>query len=345
MALTRFAPQRIALAADESSAEGAWQLLLPVGVKHRADFGKLEMSKTFLSKMAANFQAENVRRPVNYFHRGASNVAAPIDDKIAAGWITGAEYRDAPVAGLYVRIKYTDKARGHIVADEIAYLSAEFDIDRMSKSTGKMQGPTLTGAGLLNDPFINEAVAIAAAETGVNLNPEFLKSLGLSEDATDADVLAAIAKLTAVGVQLTEGSTKLAETEVKLAETEAQAVKLAAEVASLKLSARTAEVKSFVDGLVKALKVTPAARAEVEKLGLANGVESIKFFELMSPAGSTVEVGVTGTPGATDPKKDAAARFNARCAELESKGMAFMNAHAQTKAELSADFALAFSAK
>lgn len=344
--------------ADAATPEPKWQLLLPEGVRYHGAYGKLALSRPVLETMVRNFKAQGSRRPVNYFHKGPSNVAAAIDEKIAGGWIEDVRLAEK---GLEVLIRYTERARGFIKADEIAYLSAEFDLDKLNSTTGKSQGPTLTGAALLNDPFILEAVAIAASENTPTqevpkMNLELLRKLfKLSADATEETVQAAIVALAEGSVKFSESAEaatiKLTEANTRLASAEAKVVTLTAEVGKLNdaieqvsVEKRNGEVKAFCDALIKTGQITPATRVEFEQLGREKGVEAIKFLEKLPVAVQMGEKGVSGATGAEDKKDAASKRFMAKRAEFEAKGMSFMEAHNTTKAELAEDYAIAFSA-
>ena len=358
--------ERVNLASEDRGPK--WHLVFPMGVvKHRGDFpgGRIEFSRDVLTAMAGNYAAEGKpERAVNYFHRGASSVPGTPEEKCAAGWISDVRVTDA---GLETLIAWTERARGFIVADELRYLSPEFLLDGMSKATGKKQGPTLLGAALLNDPFLTELPRVAASENP-NPNGEEMKNiatlLSLAEDATAESIEAAVKALTekvaaheAEKTAAAEATMKLTEESaskaVALTEVQAMVTKLTEQVNTLTkeradLAAKDAarDVKGYVDGLVKAGKVTPAIREGVEKLALAHGVDAVKFLEAATPVVQpNVEKGIVGDATAVDPKADAAKRFNAKRAEYEAKGMKFADAHNLTRGEMPTEFALAFAAK
>lgn len=229
--------QRLAkLAAGD--VEPKWQQLFPMGERHRRDFpgGKTNFDKAFFGTMLANWQA--VGKPslmVDYFHKGPGEEHS-IADKLASGWIEDLEVRDD---GLYGLVKWTEKARGHILADELRYLSPYFAHNATSRLTGKPQGPTLAGAGLLNDPFLQDLPAVAASANdlprgssgsssrvdGDTVNKALCILLGIAEDSDDASIMTALkAKL---GEK--ESAVKLnADVQAKLSANES-ALKLASE--------------------------------------------------------------------------------------------------------------------
>jgi len=119
----------------------------------------------------------------------------------ASGWIDHAslEWRED---GLYGRIKWTAAAQAAIDADEYRYLSPVFPYD---PKTGTVLD--LLHVGLVNNPAIDTAIpALAAARMGsgaYDLTHEedtvdreaLIKKLGLPENATDEQILAAITAL------------------------------------------------------------------------------------------------------------------------------------------------------
>ena len=93
----------------------------------------------------------------------------PVEEKLAAGWISDLAARPDGVWGL---IGWTEKARGFIAADELRYLSPTFTTDGLDRSTGQSQGPSLFGAALLNDPYLKELPRVAASAAPPTPQPQ-----------------------------------------------------------------------------------------------------------------------------------------------------------------------------
>lgn len=223
-------------------AEAKWQQLFPMGVRYRRDFpdGKVNFTPQYFGVMLRNW--EEAGKPslmVDYFHKGPGE-EHPIADKIAAGWIENLELR---ADGLYALIKWTEKARGHIVADELRCLSPYFAHNAMSRLTGKLQGPTLGGAGLLNDPFLQDLQPVSASANdpqrgssgsssrtnGDTVNKLICAALGIAEDSDEAAIMLALsAKLTKLGDFEKSGAKMNADVSAKLSANES-ALKLATE--------------------------------------------------------------------------------------------------------------------
>lgn len=194
-----------------AAAEPKWNQLFVQGTFYRQDFPEgITLDVKCFEAMVENWKAAG--RPelcVDYFHWGASNVTqVPIEEKVASGWIKRLRVRNGVLEGL---IAWTDKARAKIEAQELKYFSPYFQMDGLDRSTGKTQGPTLFGGGLLNDPFLTTLPAVAASaapptpETAKQqeqqVNPKLMKAvcaaLGIPEASTEDEVIAAAMKLAA----------------------------------------------------------------------------------------------------------------------------------------------------
>lgn len=198
----------------QADVDGAkWCKLFPFGVYHRKDFpdGRVEFNRQYLGTMLSNWKRSgSPELPVDYFHRGPSGEDPMVsnEDKVASGWIKQLELRDD---GLWALIKWTDDARALILAEKLKYLSPYFGHNGMDRKTGKLQGPTLAGAGLLNDPFLQDLPPVAASDTmrsvsRADLGSDFrehevrtleqlLKLLGLAAGASRAEVQAKLSEL------------------------------------------------------------------------------------------------------------------------------------------------------
>ncbi len=299
-----------------------WQQLFPLGPTfYRGDFpgGSITLSKDFLATLVSNWAKDNKPHlPVDYFHRGASD-DTPVanEDKVASGWISDLELR---ADGLYGLTSWTDKARAHILADELRYVSPTFHPSAKDRRTGKPQGPTLFGAALLNDPYLTELPRVAASSTAAPTSTkhkekhamdkkEICAMYGLPEDTDDATLKAHVAKLAAAEAE-----------RVKLAAANAEQVKLAAEAkkkteadsadmaTALKLQAEriakleTERTDSAVDGLIRDLEagrwndgkqshILAAQKDDVRAYAKALGVaEAQKFFSKLK----AVKLGSSG---------------------------------------------------
>jgi phage I-like protein len=347
MALKRVVEVRVSLA-DSGSASPKWHLLFPLGVtKHRADFPKpISFDAAMLTEMAQNYVEEGKpERAINFFHRGASDVNATIDDKVAAGYFADVVFDESGASpernagpGLYVLISWTERARGYILKDELRYLSPEFLTSSTSKNTGKPEGAKLLGAALLSDPFLTELPRVAASENqgAPTVNKELIcKALGCKPDCTDEELNAAAAAMCEKMAEVPakeEAPVKEApvaeepkKEEVKaaseqavtlaLAESEAARTSMAERLASLEKQAalllaekKAAEVKMFFDTLVREGKCTPALRGGLEVIAMTHGLDAVRFVEKSAPMVKMGELGITGIDE-SDSKETSAKKF------------------------------------
>lgn len=333
-----------------------WQKLFPLGpTYHRGDFkgGSITLSRDFLATMVKNWAKDNrPHLPVDYFHRGASD-ETPVanDDKVASGWISDLELRDD---GLWGLTSWTDKARAHILADELRYLSPTFTTSGLDRTTGKSQGPTLFGAALLNDPYLTELPRVAASSTAAPTpttkpkeKPAMEKKdlcimFGLPEDTDDATLKACVqkardaeaekAKLAAEHAAVVKLSTERVEKAKADNADLATALKLQAErIAKLE----TERTDSAVDGLIRDLEsgrwndgkqshILAAQKDDVRAYAKALGVaEAQKFFsklkavKLTSSGISAGEGGGEETPDSAHAKLKTMAKEKAKADGVE----------------------------
>lgn len=121
----------------------------------------------------------------------------------AAAWFDRLEWRDD---GLYaVGVEWTERARQLIESDEYRYISPVFTYD---KATGAVTG--LVMAGITNYPAIDGIADVAAArmaqphEEDAPVDEETLALLGLSGEATEEEIRAAIRALVEKAAQVEE---------------------------------------------------------------------------------------------------------------------------------------------
>jgi phage I-like protein len=105
----------------------------------------------------------------------------------ASGWVKKLHVRDD---GIWGDVEWTPAASARIVAKEYRYVSPWFGFE---KETGRLT--RLFNAALTNIPALEMAAVAAQSPDGDHMNLKAIaKALGLAEDATEEQVLAAIAK-------------------------------------------------------------------------------------------------------------------------------------------------------
>ncbi|MCY4548130.1 MAG: hypothetical protein OXC28_07170 [Defluviicoccus sp.] len=123
--------------------------------------------------------------PIDYEHQG-EHARENGREAPAAGWIKGLFVRDGAVWG---RVEWTGKAAAHLAAREYRYLSPVFQYDRASRRIRRIESAALTNA----PAFFMRALARAEANDAEEseMDKEIARALGLAEDASEADILAA----------------------------------------------------------------------------------------------------------------------------------------------------------
>lgn len=345
-----------------------WNLLFPANTTmYRSDFpgGEIAFSSEFLTTMVANWERlGRPELPIDYFHRGESaNDGLPVEEKVAAGWISDMR---ASALGLEVLIGWTERARKHIAADELRYLSPTFSVDAPDKLEGGMQGPTLFGAGLLNDPFLQQLPRVAASNSPPNTTApaattskeqhmdkkQICAALGLPEDTPEAEVMEklkalnaakASADATAAAAQAQASasatqSAQLADVAQKLElATKSQGeviTKLTARVAELEGERKKLELEALCEQLITDKKVLPAHRDQVVAFASKAGVDEARKFFSALPAQSipTEELG-TGKDEAPPEGQQLKAQYDAELDALITKGVKTQMAARQLRAD------------
>lgn len=333
--------------------------LFPLGTFHRWDFPKdgITFDTKFLEAMVRNFRKNGRRLPIDYFHRGFSqNDGQPTDDKVAAGWIVDLEIRDD---GLWMLNTWTDRAERYILADELAYLSPSFSENATDPKTGKAQGPTLFGAGLLNDPFLQELPRVAAsdapppadeAKKGDAMKEKICALLGLPVEASDDEVIAKLqaalggqkeaVEAAAAEAKVLTASRDDAHRALSAAQTALKAkadevVSLAAKLEKLETEKRDEAIEALGRELVTQGRILATHQDQVRAFSLAMGLDKAKeFFTSLPVTVQLGEAGIAGTSAANEAQA-AQAKLDARIAELRKQdaALSFKAAHALALSE------------
>jgi phage I-like protein len=260
--LIRFDGAQVVRPADAQDVEPKWNKLFPLGTFHRSDFpgGELVFDRAFLQSMVDNWvKGGRKAKPIDSLHRGDSGEdGLPASEKSARGWIEDLKLEGD---GLYGLVRWNAKGLAFILGDEYRYLSPSFHPDWVDTHSGERQGPTLFGAGLLNNPFLEELPRVAASVSGDEpkehtVNKKMICSyLGMPEDTADDAVMECIKQL-ASSKKLSDEK----ESALKLSATkDAEALKLA-QADNVKLSTRIEKLETeSKEAAERALKVETVA--------------------------------------------------------------------------------------
>lgn len=195
-----------------------WIHCFPFGEYEHPVFGLIKITPERASRFADNIN-KNVRGidlDIDYDHK-----MDPAKGNKAAGWVRQAAVRED---GLWLNVEWTKEAEDSIANREFRYFSPEFS-DEWKDASGTVHKDVLFGGGLTNRPFLKDLVPINLSDTfaslthttpvgggstgsaegsGTTLTEEkeanmdptlkaaLIKRFGLKEDATDAEVLAAV---------------------------------------------------------------------------------------------------------------------------------------------------------
>lgn len=178
----------IAKSLSDRQLENGWMLLFKAGWGVLKNEGKFFVDKTSFDLVSAAIALQGNDIVFDYEHQTIKGVKAP-----AAGWIKELAWEDG--IGIKARVEWTKTAAKHLTDQEYRYFSPVFFI---SKSGRRLCG--LHSSALTNTPKTKHLTPILA-KLGLVDNKEepmdrkqLIAAFGLKEDATDADILAAVAK-------------------------------------------------------------------------------------------------------------------------------------------------------
>lgn len=255
-----------ALALNAEGGAPEWAQLLPAGPNIQGRDGRSWTLKD-VNALVAAFAAHSGPLAIDWEH-AQDRLAPQGKEAPAAGWVEAMEARDGELWG---RVSWTPKAAQSIADKEYRFLSPVFSY---RPETNEIVA--LLGAGLVNRPNLVMA-ALNSQQGETPMDKELLKALGLSESATLADALNAIAKMkeqVAINSDLSRfvpraDFDKAIERALNAERTIEDGVK----------AAREKEIADLVDGAVKAGKVAPANKEfYVASCRAEGGVERFKEF-------------------------------------------------------------------
>jgi len=360
MKIKRIVGEAVGMSEKPSDATPKWQKIFALGTFHRRDMpgGSITFDREFFDAIVDNWKkAGGNELPFDYFHQGGSDVIAPLENKIASGWMTKLEARDD---GVYALTRWTERARQFILNDELAMVSPYFHPNAIDPKTGKPQGPTLFAAGLLNDPFLKDLPRVAASEDGLPTNPTeaetakgkqmdkkiLLAALGMPEDATDEMVMEKIKEGVEAMKMAVDAKAAMADTHEKLSLSEKtlsakdEAIKLAQDVnAKLADTVKALEKEKLdtkIAGVVSKLEqggnIIASQKEAVAKYAYSTSPdEALKFFS----AFKAVTLGEKGIGSQNDDTKAGAVLKYRALAEEKAKtlGIKFTEACGLVNAE------------
>jgi len=197
------------IALSEQVEDGWVQILSPGKVKHPLH-GTIDLNPTRFQKFVDNFKAKvrGTDLDVDYDHK-----MDPAKGRQAAGWFKDLRADDT---GLWALVDWTDEAKEDIKSKKYRYLSADF-YDKWTDQEGKVHKDVIAGAALTNRPFLKNMLPVNLSEildteSEDSMDPELRKALigkyKLSDNATDADIQAAVTADTPPAVDVSKAAVK-----------------------------------------------------------------------------------------------------------------------------------------
>ena len=188
----------------ELTAEGAapeWVHLIPPG-RFTARDGRV-FDNTDPDAIIEAFGRNGADLPVDYQHQNDRPEATRSGPVPAAGWIKELAGRADDIWG---RVDWTERARGMITRREYRYLSP---VLKCRKTDRRIL--MLKGAGLVHSPALHlTELAEEDDMPDTSFASRVAEALGLAPDASEADILALLARVRAAMTQVA-GSTELAQ--------------------------------------------------------------------------------------------------------------------------------------
>lgn len=181
-------------------SEPVWIQAIPAGKYNHPVYGEMDFSNERLQRFAQSV-TDKIREQdldIDYDHK--------VDTKIASGWVKDAQVR---ADGLYLQVDWTPAGRQKLKDKEYRYFSPEFVDEWTHPKTKQVHKDVLCGGALTNRPFLKDILPINLSEVfehaGDPMDPnkgkvklddagavkEFATSLGLKEDASNEDIVAA----------------------------------------------------------------------------------------------------------------------------------------------------------
>lgn len=278
--------------------------LLPLGMVPSRK-GEFLVDALAFKELYAYYRQRGIDIVVDYEHQTLKDEQAP-----AGGWIKELHLKED---GIYGDVEWTDKAKAYIASKEYRYLSP---VIFRRKSDGRavvLQSVALTNVPAIDgmEPIINSMTLEEGGTEDMDFLKTLAKALGLPEDATEAQVIDAIAALKAAPAEVVANKAVLealslppaAKTEdvtgaIIALKNPAGHVSLA-EFEALKAKVAKKDAGDLVQMALKDGKITPAQLGWAEEMALKDPKGFEKFVETAPQVVNLEEVAGGGAKKAT----------------------------------------------
>lgn len=167
-----------------------WILLFKEGWNEIEGEGKFLVDRRAYDILVKNVAARGNDIVFDYEHQTVKDMKAP-----AAGWWKEMRYDDG--VGIMARVDWTDEAAEYIVKNEYRYFSPVFFVRKSDKRVVGVHSVALTNVPKINHltPLLAKLGATLEEENDMELLKKLIAKLGLADDVSEDDVIAAVAKL------------------------------------------------------------------------------------------------------------------------------------------------------
>lgn len=167
-----------------------WICIFPEGEVDVEDAGSYKVDRDSWELVEARLIRRGVDIVFDYEHQTLADVKAP-----AAGWCREWRYTDG--IGIEARIEWTEEAAEYVSKGEYRYFSPVFHVRKTDRRLVSVHSVALTNAPRTNNikPLLAKLGAELNKENEMDLLKMLIAALGLKEDATEKEVVAAVTKL------------------------------------------------------------------------------------------------------------------------------------------------------
>jgi len=264
--------------------------LIPAGAVIQGRDGR-KWKKSNPQKLILNSMNRLSRLVIDENH--STDLAAPKGGSSPAmGWMTN--LRTGEGGSILADVEWTKRGSQAILNKEYSFISPVFLHDDQSEITVVLRAG-LTNSPNLQLPALNAEHSSDKPEknnTEVSMNKELCAALGLSETATEAEVIAAVKALNAAKSGTAQTQTDTSKVDLAayapradLNAMEARAVAAEKQLADLNAAKIKQEAETAVDEAIRNRKIAPASRTEYLALcSTKEGLESFRKIVAASPA-------------------------------------------------------------
>jgi phage I-like protein len=259
----------------------------------------------------------------------ATDLSAPKGGSSPAmGWMTNLRTGDG--GSIWADVEWTKRGEQAVLNKEYSFISPVFLHDDQGEITVVLRA-ALTNSPNLQLPALNSEQSSLEGpgknNTEVSMNKELCAALGLSETASEAEILAAVKALNTAkpgAAQTQTDTTKVDLTayapRADLNTMEARALAAEKQLAEFNAAQINREAEAAVDEAIKNRKIAPASRAEY--LSLCTTKEGLETFKKIVTATPVIIGTETQAPEGAPPAAGGNAVLNAEEAEL-AKAMGY----------------------